>query len=565
MAIEDDDSVSELLRDRFRLSTICITEAEEGGRFVGYSIQFEISCYSHASAYPIVPETTGIDYQTFYHVLQSCKHSLDYRTAIKTHAKLIVFGYGTYSTLLTSLLSVYVQCDILNLACQLVEQIFHCAYDLVSLNLVIQSFMMVGKCDIAEHVFDKMCIRDVVTWNSMISGFVRNAQCEEALRLFQGMLNSNVEADEFTFASVITSCGRLGALNYGQRVHHVMMEKNTELNFILSSALIDMYSRCGRIQVAVEIFDSVQRNNVCVWNAMINGLAMHGLAFDAITIFSKMDLENVLPDPITFVSLLMACSHCGLVEQGRNYFDLMTSRYSIQPQLEHYGAMVDLLGRAGLLEEAFSVISAMPIEPDVVMWRSFLSACRIYRKLELGEVAIANVCHPRSGDYVLISNIYCSLRRWDSVEGVREVMKKKGVRKKNGKSWLELMGVIHQFKAGDRSHPEMKEIHRVLEGLNHMVKLKGFNPMTDLVLMDVSEEEKEENLNCHSEKLALAYGILKTSPGIEIRISKNLRICYDCHCWIKIVSKIISRVIIVRDRVRFHHFEGGICSCGDYW
>lgn len=498
-------------------------------------------------------------------MLQSCKHSLDYRTAIKTHAKLIVSGYGTYSTLLTSLLSVYVQCDILNLARQLVEQIFRCAYDLVSLNLVIQSFMMVGECDIAKRVFDKMRIRDVVTWNSMIGGFVRNAQYEEALRLFQGMLNSNVEADEFTFASVITCCGRLGALNYGQRVHHMMIEKNTEVNFILSSALIDMYSRCGRIQVAKEVFSSVCRNNVCVWNTMINGLAMHGLAFDAITIFSKMDLENVLPDPITFVSLLTACSHCGLVEQGHNYFDLMSSRYSIQPQLEHYGAMVDLLGRAGFLQEAYAVIRSMPIEPDVVIWRSFLSACRIHRKLELGEVAIANVCRLRSGDYVLLSNIYCSLRRWDSAEEVREVMKKKGVRKKNGKSWLELMGVIHQFKAGDRSHPEMKAIHRVLEGLNHRIKLEGFNPMTELVLMDVSEEEKEENLNCHSEKLALAYGVLKTSPGIEIRISKNLRICYDCHCWIKMVSKVLSRVIIVRDRIRFHHFDGGICSCGDYW
>lgn len=490
---------------------------------------------------------------------------MDYRTAIKTHAKLVVFGYGTYSSLLTSLLSIYVQCDILNLARQLAEQILRCAHDLVSLNLVIQSFVKVGNCDIAKRVFDKMRFRDVVTWNSMIGGFVRNAQYEEALRLFQDMMRSNVEADEFTFASVITGCGRLGALNYGQRVHYLMIEKKTELNFILSSALIDMYSRCGRIQVAKEVFNNVRRNNVCVWNAMINGLAMHGLASDAITIFSKMDLENVLPDPTTFVSLLTACSHCGLVEQGRDYFDLMTSQYSIQPQLEHYGATVDLLGRAGLLQEAYAVIRDMPIEPDVVMWRSLLSACRIYRNLELGKVAIAHVCHLRSGDYVLLSNIYCSLRRWDSAEGVREVMKKQGVRKKNGKSWLELMGIIHQFKAGDRSHPEMTAILRVLEGLNHRIKLEGFNPMTELVLMDVSDEEKEENLNFHGEKLALAYGILKTGPGTEIRISKNLRICNDCHCWMKMVSKVLSRAIVVRDRIRFHHFKGGICSCGDYW
>lgn len=498
-------------------------------------------------------------------MLQACKHSLDYRTAIRTHAKLVIFGYGTYPSLLASLVSVYAQCDFVNLARNLIDQIFSCSRNLVSLNLVIESFMKVRECDNAKSVFHKMPIRDVVTWNSMIGGYVRNTQYEEALRLFQEMLKSNVVPDEFTFTSVITGCGRLGALDFGQRVHNVMIEKKIELNFILSSALIDMYSRCGRIKVAKEVFDRVPCNNICVWNTMINGLAMHGLAIDAVAVFSKMDLENVLPDGITFVALLTACSHCGLVEQGRSYFDLMTSRYSIQPQIEHYGAMVDLLGRAGLIQEAYDIIRAMPIEPDVVIWRTILSACRIYRKPELGEVAIANIQQLKSGDYVLLSNIYCSLRRWDSAEGVREVMKKKGVRKQYGKSWVELMGSIHRFKAGDRSHPDTKAIYRVFEGLNYRIKLEGFNPMTELVLMDVSEEEKEQNLNCHSEKLALAFGVLKTSPGTEIRVSKNLRICYDCHCWIKMVSKVLNRVIIVRDRIRFHHFEDGICSCGDYW
>lgn len=194
-----------------------------------------------------------------------------------------------------------------------------------------------------------------------------------------------------------------------------------------------------------------------------------------------------------------------------------------------------------------------------------LSACRIYQKPKLGEVAIANMSRLKSGDYVLLSNMYCSMKRWESAEGVRELMKKKGIRKIRGRSWIELGGVIHRFKAGDRSHPETEGLYKVLDGLIRRTKLEGFLPQTDLVLMDISEEEKEGNLNHHSEKLALAYGILKTSPGREIMISKNLRICHDCHNWIKLVSKLLIRVIIVRDRIRFHQFEGGSCSCEDYW
>ncbi|KAJ7957164.1 Pentatricopeptide repeat-containing protein [Quillaja saponaria] len=333
----------------------------------------------------------------------------------------------------------------------------------------------------------------------------------------------------------------------------------------LHSALIDMYAKCGKIGIAKEVFHSMKRDDVSVWNAMINGLATHGLALDAIAIFSKMQVENVLPDSITFVGILTACSHCGLVEEGRKFFDMMQSCFSIQPELEHYGTMVDLLGRTGLLEEAYAMIRAMPMEPDIVMWRALLSACRTHRKQELGEVAIANISCLQSGDFILLSNMYCSLRKWDSAERVREMMKKKGVRKKHGKSWIELGGIIHHFKAADQSHPEIKATYKMLEGLVQKTKVEGFTPLTELVLMDVSEEEKEENLKSHSEKLALAYGIMKSSPGTEIRVSKNLRICQDCHSWIKIVSRVLSRVVIVRDRIRFHQFEGGLCSCQDCW
>uniref|UniRef100_A0A2P2QLN7 Pentatricopeptide repeat-containing protein n=1 Tax=Rhizophora mucronata TaxID=61149 RepID=A0A2P2QLN7_RHIMU len=326
-----------------------------------------------------------------------------------------------------------------------------------------------------------------------------------------------------------------------------------------------MYAKCGKIQNAKEVFDTVQHSDVSVWNSMINGLAVHGLPLDAMEVFSKMEGENVLPDSVTFLCLLTAFSHCGLVKEGRQYFDLMQNHYLLQPELVHYGAMVDLLGRAGLLEEAYAMIRSMPMKPDVIIWRALLSACRTHQNPELGEVAIANISSLRSGDYVLLSNMYCSQKRWNNAQVVREMMKQNGIHKVQGKSWFEWAGVIHQFNVGDRSHPETEAIYRVLERLIPRTKLEGFVPMTELVMVDVSEEEKEGNLYHHSEKLALAYAILKTSPATEIRISKNLRICSDCHNWIKIVSRLLSRVIIVRDHIRFHRFEGGLCSCGDYW
>ncbi|KAA8540608.1 hypothetical protein F0562_024473 [Nyssa sinensis] len=508
---------------------------------------------------------SNTDHQILFHVLEACKLSSNFQTAIEIHARIIKLGCGAYPSLISLLISIYVSCDRLNLARPLLNEIPSWDLDLISANLIIARFMKIGDIDIAKRVFHKMPARDVVSWNSMIGGCVKNARFQEALSIFRKMLSSNVEPDGFTFASVITGCARLGALDHAKWVHGLMIEKRIELNYILCSALIDMYSKCGRIENAKEVFDSGRSNHVSVWNAMINGLAIHGLALDAIAIFSLMEVENISPDSITFVGVLTACSHCGLVEQGHKHFDLMRRHYLIQPQLEHYGTMVDLLGRAGRLEEAYALIKEMPMEPDVVIWRALLSSCRTHKNSKLGEIAITKISHLNSGDYVLMSNIYCSIRKWDGAEIVRDMMKKKGVRKNSGRSWIELAGVIHQFKAGDLSHPETEPMYKLLEGLIRRTKLEGFMPLTELVLMDVSDEEKEGNLNYHSEKLALAYGVLKMSPGIEIRISKNLRTCPDCHCWMEIVSRVLNRVIIVRDRIRFHRFEGGLCSCGNYW
>ncbi|XP_073048440.1 pentatricopeptide repeat-containing protein At5g50990 isoform X1 [Primulina eburnea] len=461
------------------------------------------------------------DDPTLLRILEGCKLPPNFRTANSVHGKFIKHGYGI--------------------------------------------FVKVGEFDVAKKIFLASSTRDVVTWNSTIGGCVKDGYFLEAIGLFKDMVKASIEPDKFTFASAIAACSRLGALNHGQWVHELMIEKKVQLNYILSSALIDMYSRCGRIEIAKSIFDTTLRNDVSIWNAMIKGLAMHGLVSDAVSAFSNMQIEKISPDPLTFISILTTCSHCGFVDQGRYYFDIMQKNFSIQPQLEHYGAMVDLFGRAGLLEEAYALIQEMPMEPDVVTWRALLSACKTYKNHELGEIAVGEIKNLESGDYILLSNMYCSVNKWDDAETVRHVMNKKGVRKCRGRSWVELHGSIHYFKAGDRSHPETEAIYRVLEALIHRARMEGYVCARDSVFMDISEEEKEENLNYHSEKLTLAYGILKSSPGTKILISKNLRTCTDCHSWMKIVSKVLNRIITVRDRMRFHSFEKGSCTCGDYW
>ncbi|XP_077227901.1 pentatricopeptide repeat-containing protein At5g50990-like [Tasmannia lanceolata] len=505
------------------------------------------------------------DRRMLAYVLEACRISSNLEIVIGIHGRIIKSGHELHPSLTSTLISIYLAYDCFMEAHQLFDEIPSWNFDLVSANLLISGYLKIGDCENSNRVFVKMPKRDVISWNSMIGGLVKNTRPKEAITFFLRMLNSGFEPNCFTFASVLSACARVGALNRGEWVHGLMVEKGIELNFILSSALIDMYSKCGRIKTALEIFNAVRRDDVSIWNSMITGLAIHGLSSDAIVVFSRMIDENLEPDSITFVGILTACSHCGLVEDGRRFFDVMRKDYMIEPRLEHYGAMVDLLARAGFLEESYEMIREMPIKPDVLIWRALLSACRTYGKPDLAEAVIEQMERCNSGDYVLLSNIYSSAKRWNCAERVRELMRRKGIRKDRGLSWVEIGANVNEFKAGDRSHPDSDAIYRMLDALIMRVKAEGFEPVIELVLMDVSEEEKEGNLKSHSEKLALAFGILKTSPGSEIRLSKNLRTCQDCHNLMKMVSRAFRRVIIMRDRVRFHRFEGGFCSCRDYW
>eukprot|EP01018_Ginkgo_biloba_P024981 Gb_25581 [translate_table: standard] len=430
---------------------------------------------------------------------------------------------------------------------------------------------MYSKCGIiedAQQVFYKMFQRDVVSWNAMIVGYAQNDHPEDALKLFHQMEMAGVKSNSVTIASVLTACARIAALQQGKEMHDYIIRRGFESHVVVSNALIDMYAKCGSIKIARHVFEKMSQRTVVSWNAMISGYGMHGHVDEALTLFNQMHQVGMKPDHITLVAVLSACSHSGLVDEGWHHFDCMTGDYHVTPRMEHYACMVDLLGRAGQLDEAHEFITNMPLEPDASVWGALLGACRIHCNIELAEHVAERLFElepENAGFYVLLSNIYAVAGRWADVAKVRTMLKDRGLRKKPGCSWIEIDNKVHEFVVGDKVHPQSEKIYAMLESMSEQMKEAGYVPDTNFVLHDVEEEKKEHILCGHSEKLAIAFGLISTSPRTPLRITKNLRVCGDCHSATKFISQIFQREIIVRDTNRFHHFKDGLCSCRDYW
>lgn len=427
----------------------------------------------------------------------------------------------------------------------------------------------------ARVLFEGMGMKDVVCWNVMIDGYAQHGCPNEALVFFRKMMmmmggngNGKVRPNEITVVAVLSSCGQVGALECGKWVHSYVENNGIKVNVRVGTALVDMYCKCGSLEDARKIFDVMEGKDVVAWNSMIMGYGIHGFSDEALQLFHEMCCIGVKPSDITFVAVLTACAHAGLVSKGWEVFDSMKDGYGMEPKVEHYGCMVNLLGRAGRMQEAYDLVRSMEVEPDPVLWGTLLWACRIHSNVSLGEeiaeILVSNGL-ASSGTYVLLSNMYAAARNWVGVAKVRSMMKGSGVEKEPGCSSIEVKNRVHEFVAGDRRHPRSKDIYSMLEKMNGWLKERHYTPKTDAVLHDIGEQEKEQSLEVHSEKLALAFGLISTSPGAAIKIVKNLRVCLDCHAVMKIMSKISGRKIIMRDRNRFHHFENGSCSCRDYW
>eukprot|EP01018_Ginkgo_biloba_P031290 Gb_27322 [translate_table: standard] len=480
-------------------------------------------------------ENIKLDRATLVSTLPACAHLAALQQGKSIHGYIIRSGFDSDILVGTALIDLYAKC---------------------------------GDIEIAHRLFDKMAKRNVVSWNAMIAGYAQKGHANEALALFHQMQLANMKPDPFTMVSVLPACAHLAALQQGKCLHGCVIRAGFESDVFVGTALIDMYAKSGNMEIARHLFDKMSKRNIVSWNAMISGYGMHGHGDDALALFDQMQWVGVKPNDITFVGILSACSHAGLVDEGWHYFDCMSRDYSITPSLEHYACMVDLLGRAGLLDEAHNFIKNMPLEPGASVWGALLGACRIHCNIELGEHVAEQIFELEPGNvgcFVLLSNIYAAAGRWDEVRKVRMLMKDRGLKKTQGCSFIEVNKRAHAFAAGDRSYCQSEEIYATLEILAGQMKEAGYVPNKNFVLHDVGEELKEHMLCSHSEKLAIAFGLINTSPRIPIHITKNLRICDDCHSATKFISKIIGRKIIVRDANRFHHFKDGLCSCADYW
>ncbi|KAH7836640.1 hypothetical protein Vadar_003800 [Vaccinium darrowii] len=418
----------------------------------------------------------------------------------------------------------------------------------------------------ALHVFDEMVTGDSIVWNSIIGGFAQNTDGDEALNLFKRMKQAGFMADQATLTSVLRACTGLALLELGRQVHvHVIKFKQ---DLILNNALLDMYCKCGSLEDANSTFTRMLDKDVISWSTMITGLAQNGFSRAALELFESMKASGTKPSYITIVGVLFACSHAGLVEDGQYYFRSMKTCFGIDPGREHYGCMVDLLGRAGKLDEAVKLIHEMKDEPDAVTWRTLLGACRVHRNTDLAIYSAKKILSlepNNAGTYILLSNIYANSQRWEDVAEVRMAMRDRGVRKEPGCSWIEVNKQIHAFILGDNSHPQIVAISMKLKQLIWRLKELGYVPQTDFVLQDLEGEQKEDSLSYHSEKLAIVFGMMSLQKEGTIRIRKNLRICGDCHVFAKLVANIERRNIVIRDPIRYHHFSNEGCSCGDYW
>ncbi|CAN6173409.1 unnamed protein product [Urochloa humidicola] len=486
-----------------------------------------------------------------------------------SHAvSILLGGFDKHRFVENSLIGAYVACGDVGAARKVFDGMM--VKDVISWTSVVVAYSKSGDMGSAEEVFVRCPVKDMVAWTAMVTGYAQNAMPVKALETFEQMAAAGLAIDEVSLTGAISACAQLGAARRAAWVQEIAERNGLVRNVVVGSGLVDMYAKCGLIDEACRVFEGMQDKNVYTYSSMIVALASHGRAKDAIALFNDMvSRAEVEPNHVTFIGVLTACSHAGMVKEGRFYFAQMKDRYGILPSADHYACMVDLLGRAGLVIEALDLVKSMAVEPHGAVWGALLGACRIHGNTEIAKVAAEHLfkLEPEGiGNYVLLSNTLASAGEWDEVSKVRKLMRNRRLKKDPAVRWFEGRdGLVHQFFAGDNTHPRTNEIKKALLELIAKLKLAGYVPNLNSIVYDVSEQEKGRLLLGHSEKLALSFGLLTLGPGSTIRIVKNLRICEDCHLFMRLVSKVEPVNIIVRDNMRFHHFKDGECSCGGFW
>lgn len=397
---------------------------------------------------------------TFPFLLKACSALSAFEEIMQIHAHIIKRGFGSEVYAANSLLRVYAISGNIHFAHVLFNQLP--SPDIVSWNTMIDGYIKFGNVDMAYKIFNAMPAKNVISWTTIIVGFVRAGMHKEALSLLPQMLAAGIKPDSITLSCSLSACAGLGALEQGEWIHTYIEKNEIKIDQILGCVLVDMYVKCGEMEKALLVFSKLDKKCVCAWTAIIGGFAIHGKGREALDWFTQMQLEGTKPNSITFTAILTACSHAGLTKEGKSLFESMSSVYNIKPTAEHYGCMVDLLGRAGLLKEARKFIESMPIEPTAATWGALLNACQQHKHFELGKEIgkiLIKLDPDHSGRYIHLASIYAAAGEWNQAVRVRNQIKHRGLLNHPGCSSITLNGVVHEFFFGDGSHPRVQEIY----------------------------------------------------------------------------------------------------------
>ncbi|KAD2804065.1 hypothetical protein E3N88_37442 [Mikania micrantha] len=485
----------------------------------------------------MIKECVELDEYVFSIVLKACAFLKNKEIGQQIHGNVLKLGMANDVSVGTPLVDLYVKCS---------------------------------NIESASQAFGSISEPNAFSWSVLITGYSRAGDFDKCLKIFKSLKSMDVELNAFIYTSIFQACSAVTDISFGSQAHGDAIKRGLVSYLYGESAMITMYAKCGRLDYARQVFESIKKppDNV-TWTAIIAGYAYHGNASEALNIFASMLSYNVRPNAITFIAVLTAYNYCGYIREAKQCLDSMYSKFGVEPSIHHYNCMIDIYARGGLLDESFAMINSMPFEPDVMSWKCLLGGCSIHKNLILGKIASENVLllDPKdTSAYVLMFNLYASFGQWEEAGLVRKMMSLRNLRKEVSCSWMYVNGKVHSFAVGDRHHSQVNEIYSKLKEFEY---LKNDNQEVSLSEEeeqgeDVFLERKEQFLD-HSERLAIAYGLISTSKGSPITIFKNLRACKDCHEFAKHVSLVTGREIVVRDANRFHHFNSGVCSCGDYW
>ncbi|KAL9662101.1 hypothetical protein QQ045_026929 [Rhodiola kirilowii] len=510
----------------------------------------------------------GADHFTLPFVLKSCADLRWGWMGKSVHGQSLRTGLVEDMYVGASLIGMYVKCGDTRDGQKVFDEIP--VRDVACWNSLITGYMNDGEVNRGMDLFQRMPLRNIVSWTAVISGFTENGFDDRALSLFYEICKegSVVKPRWITIVSVLSSCVNLAALESGRWVHRYADSVGLGSHPPVQRALIAMYAKCGSLSEAQRCFNLMKERNREAWNTMITAYASHGCGSECVSTFEEMIKTGMRPDHITFVGLLSGCSHSGLIEVGVKYFNSMKSVFCVEPGQEHYSCIVSLMARAKWLSEALELINSMPIEAGANIWGALLSACCSQGNLEIADTAskkLSTLDPECTGSFVLLSNLFAERGMWEKGNSLKAILRSQGMKRSLGYSWIEVNRTSTVFVSGDTSHPQIKEIHTMLAEFIEKIKGAGYTPDTGIVPYEISEEEKLYNVTSHSEKLAIAFGILNSPHGSTLRVTKNLRICGDCHTFTKLISSLCGKEIFIRDVNRFHHFKNGACSCRDVW